>query len=166
MRALAEYDRHKAVEYAHRWAFERNPRYYNYDKLGGDCTNYASQCIFAGSGVMNYTPTMGWYYSSANNKAPAWTGVPYLFGFLTRLRDTPGPRARECEISELLPGDVVQLSFDGEDFAHTPVVVAADRARRAEDVLVAAHTDNADYRPLSTYPYRLLRPLHIEGVIR
>ena len=165
MSVLVEYDRQKAVEYAHRWAFDRNPRYYNYDELGGDCTNYASQCIFAGSGVMNYAQTIGWYYITANRKAPAWTGVPYLYNFLTRRVSTAGPKARECEINELLPGDIVQLSFDGERFAHSPVVVVADNAHSAHEVLVAAHTDDANYRPLSTYPYRLLRPLHIEGVL-
>ena len=51
--------------------------------MGGDCTNFASQCIYAGSGVMNYTPTMGWYYSSGSNRSPSWTGVVYLYNFLT-----------------------------------------------------------------------------------
>jgi hypothetical protein len=36
------YDRSAAVAYAHKWAYSRNPAYYNYDKLGGDCTNFAS----------------------------------------------------------------------------------------------------------------------------
>ncbi len=47
--------------YAHRWAYGRNPAFYDYEHLGGDCTNFASQCIYAGSGVMNFTPTFGWY---------------------------------------------------------------------------------------------------------
>lgn len=49
-----QYDRKKAVEYAQKWAYKRNPNYYNYDAIGGDCTNFVSQCIFAGSQVMNY----------------------------------------------------------------------------------------------------------------
>ena len=40
-------------------------------------TSPPSACI-AGSGVMNFTPTCGWYYIDANQKAPAWTGVQYL----------------------------------------------------------------------------------------
>ena len=54
------YRRDLAVAYAHRWAYGRNPAYFDYEELGGDCTNYASQCLFAGVGVMNYTPTYGW----------------------------------------------------------------------------------------------------------
>lgn len=34
-----DYDRDKAVAYAHQWAFKRNPNYYNFDSIGGDCTN-------------------------------------------------------------------------------------------------------------------------------
>ena len=56
------YNRERAVEYAHKWAFSRNPRYYDFQNIGGDCTNFASQVIYAGCGEMNYTPTFGWYY--------------------------------------------------------------------------------------------------------
>jgi len=38
-KAVLPYNRVKAVEYAHKWAFGRNPKYFNFDKLGGDCTN-------------------------------------------------------------------------------------------------------------------------------
>ena len=72
---LRPYDRQAAVEYAHRWAYHRNPDFYNFDELGGDCTNFASQCLYAGAGVMNYTPTFGWYYISADDRSPSWTGV-------------------------------------------------------------------------------------------
>ena len=47
------YDRLEAVSYAHRWAYGRNPAFYDYEEIGGDCTNYASQCIYVGTGVMN-----------------------------------------------------------------------------------------------------------------
>ena len=73
------YDRAAAVLYAHQWAYGRNPAFYDYENLGGDCTNFASQCIYAGSGIMNFTPTYGWYYIDANQKSPSWTGVPYLY---------------------------------------------------------------------------------------
>ena len=77
------YNREKAVSYAEKWAFSRNPRYMSFDGIGGDCTSFVSQCLYAGSGVMNYTPVMGWYYNSAADRAPAWSGVPYLYQFLT-----------------------------------------------------------------------------------
>lgn len=166
MRFVQGYDRLAAVLYAHTWAFGRNPRFYSYDELGGDCTNFASQCLFAGCGVMNFTPDFGWYYLDPNQRAPAWTGVPYLFQFLTRGEKSPGPVARECELRELQPGDLVQLRFSGDVFQHTPVVVRCRDPRSPSQVYLAAHSYDADNRPLSSYHYQELRCLHILGVNR
>lgn len=163
---LRPYDRQAAVAYAHRWAYLRNPAFYNFDKLGGDCTNFASQCLYAGAGVMDYTPTFGWYYNSQYSRAPAWTGVPFFYNFLTRRKETPGPLGEETGLTGLLPGDFVQLRFALGPFAHNPVVVAVGSPASLDNVLVAAHTEDADYRPLSTYPIREIRFLHILGVYR
>ena len=154
------YDRASAVAYAHRWAYGRNPRFYDYELIGGDCTNFASQCLYAGSGVMDYTPTYGWYYVDANQKSPSWTGVEYLYNYLTRKRMSLGPAAREAGRSEMQPGDIVQLSFDAIRFQHSPVVVDVT----PRELLLAAHSYDADYRPLATYEYRSIRFLHLTGV--
>lgn len=166
MPQLHPYDRDAAVLYAHQWAYGRNPRFYDYEYLGGDCTNFASQCIYAGSGVMNFTPTYGWYYLDANRKAPAWTGVPYLYNFLIRGNFSIGPLAEPCQLEDLLPGDLIQLSFKGETFQHSPIVVSVGNPVTPENVLIAAHSYDADNRPLSTYEYRMIRFLHITGVMR
>ena len=72
------------IDYAKKWAFSRNPAYYNFDNVGGDCTNFISQCLRAGGAEMNYTADTGWYYISPDNRAAAWTGVEYLYRFLLR----------------------------------------------------------------------------------
>lgn len=163
---LLPYDRAAAVRYAHKWAYGRNPAFYDYEKIGGDCTNFASQCVYAGSGVMNYTKDFGWYYIDANNKAPAWTGVDYFYRFMTREENSVGPVAENASISQMEPGDVVQLSFDGENWNHSPVVVRLLRqpALRPADVLIAAHSYDSDNRPLNTYDYKGIRFLHFTGV--
>ena len=165
MRFSANYDRRAAVMYAHQWAYGRNPRFYDYEDLGGDCTNFASQCIFAGSGVMNFTPDYGWYYIDANQKAPAWTGVPYLWNFLTRGKPSLGPVGIPCQLEDLRPGDLIQLSFKGGVYQHSPIVVAVGREPAPDNILIAAHSYDADNRPLSTYEYRDIRFLHIAGVM-
>ena len=143
------YRRLNAVLYAHRWAYGRDPQFYNYEAIGGDCTNFASQCIYAGTGVMNETPLYGWYYINANNKSPSWTGVEYLYAFLTRPRASLGP--------------VIQLRFNGSTFQHSPVVVQSSVDGSTDKILVAAHSADADWRPLSSYEYQELRILHILG---
>ena len=163
MLQVIEYDRDAAVAYAHRWAYDRNPRYYNYSEIGGDCTNFASQSLYAGTGIMNYTPTYGWYYLDGNQKAPAWTGVPYFYNFITRNEASPGPFGTEVPIWEVEPGDFVQLKFTGERFEHTPVIVEVGDPPALDNILVAAHSEDADYRPLSTYPFQAIRFIHILG---
>ena len=154
------YNRALAVEYAKKWAFSRNPAYYDFSALGGDCTNFASQCIFAGGEKMNYTPGTGWYYAGINSRAPAWTGVNELYNFLINNKGA-GPRAVVVPLSEIREGDIVQIRFSGADsFAHSPVVVRAGRGTPGT-VLVAAHTNDAYNRALNTYMYAELRPLHI-----
>ncbi|MBQ8428692.1 MAG: amidase domain-containing protein [Clostridia bacterium] len=161
-----EYNRQAAVEYARRWAYARNPKYFNFNSLGGDCTNFASQCLFAGAPIMNTTPTFGWFYRSLNDRSPAWTGVEFFYRFLTGnaqgdgIGNGVGPFAQEVDISELEIGDFVQLGSETGDFYHTPVVVGFSRGAP----LLAAHTYDAYNRPLTSYGYARLRCLHILGV--
>lgn len=167
MLEMIPYDRLAAVRYAHRWAFGRNPRFYDYSEIGGDCTNFASQCLYAGTGVMDFTPTFGWYYRSANDKAPAWTGVPYFFDYVTRPRVTPGPFGIAAPMGMMEIGDFVQLRFPGqEEFGHTPIIVELGQPLSLDTILVAAHSEDADWRPLSTYRFDEIRYIHILGAYR
>ena len=103
---MGGYNRQKVYEYAKKWAYGRNPKYYNFDSVGGDCTNFVSQCIYAGIGQMNYTPTFGWYYIDGNNKSASWTGVEFLYNFLIS-NNSVGPRWEKAEIRDLEIGDVI-----------------------------------------------------------
>ncbi len=152
------YNRAAAVAYARLWAMHRNPAYYDFEKIGGDCTNFASQCIYAGARVMNYTPTFGWYYRSSYDRSPSWSGVEYLYNFLINNRSV-GPYAREVSVSEVMPGDIVQLGTADRHFYHSPFITAV-----TPEILVAAHTFDALDRPLSTYVYDRVRFLHIDGI--
>ena len=158
------YNRRAAVEYAHRWAYSRNPNYYDYEEIGGDCTNFASQSLYAGSGVMNFEPTFGWYYLDANRKSPSWTGVPYFFDFVTRKEISQGPYGVSAPLELILPGDFVQLQFNETRFGHTPIIVETGDPPTLQSTLVAAHSEDADWRPISSYQFRDIRFIHILGV--
>ena len=160
---LVPYDRQAAVAYAHRWAYGRNPDYFDYEAIGGDCTNFASQCLYAGTGIMNFIPTYGWYYRDANDKAPAWTGVPYFYNFITRMQEDTGPFGVQTPLERCMPGDFAQLYFRGEQFGHTPIIVSMGMPPTLSNTLVAAHSYDADYRPLDSYPFQDLRFIHILG---
>lgn len=154
------YNRQAAVSYAHQWAFSRNPRYFNFDGMGGDCTNFCSQCLYAGYPQMNYTRDVGWYYISPSNRAAAWSGVEYLGSFLTRNTGN-GPNCILTALGDAMPGDIIQLSFDGARFSHSLFVVQVAARPAEHNILVATHTQDSDNRPLSTYTYERARLLHI-----
>lgn len=156
---IIKYDRNAAYNYAKKWAFGRNPEFYDFSKIGGDCTNFASQVIYAGAGVMNFTPTFGWFYKSVNERTPSWTGVEYLYNFLVN-NEGAGPFAKEVPLSQLEIGDVVQLGTAVGDFYHSPVVVGFSRGR----ILVAAHSYDAFNKPLNSYNFGMVRGIHILGV--
>ena len=159
MLVLKDYDRDRALEYARRWALSRNPLYYDYTGIGGNCTNFVSQCVYAGSCTMNYTPVYGWYYLSAAERTASWTGVEYFYNFMTGNAGV-GPFAREVTQGEAVPADVIQLGRVEGGYYHTLLVTAVTE----EDILVAAQSNDALDRPLSTYEYDYARFLHIEGV--
>lgn len=159
---ISKYNREKAVQYAIEWALRRNPHYYNFDKLGGDCTNFASQVIFAGGGVMNYTPIYGWYYFSTQKRTASWTGVNYLYNFLTSNKES-GPFAEQTDVKDILPGDIIQLSFGGApNYNHSLVVIKT--GSNLENILITTHSDDRIDYSLTNYRWSDIRFLHICGV--
>lgn len=157
--AISEYNREAAAAYAREWAFKRNPRFYDFSSLGGDCTNFASQCIYAGAKIMNYIPVYGWFYKNLNDRTASWTGVEYLYNFLVN-NDGAGPFAEETELENLQIGDIVQLGRANGDFYHSPVVVRVSRGQ----IYVAAHTYDVYNKPLNSYNFAVARGIHIIGV--
>lgn len=149
------YNREAAVQYALKWALNRNPKYYNYDKIGGDCTNFISQCLFAGTGQMNYRKN-NWYYKDANNKSPSWTGVEFLYNFLVTNK-YEGPKGKVISKEELELGDLIQLSFNGVVYGHTLIVTKIS----GKDIFVCAHSIDAKNRNLDSYNYQKVRYIKI-----
>lgn len=163
---IENYDRMSAVRYAHKYALNRNLAYYDFSTLGGDCTNFCSQCLYAGSRQMNYTKDVGWYYSSLNNRAPAWSGVNQFYNFLTenivinKIGEGYGPFAEDCKLGDLSVGDFIFLGTTPNLFYHTVIVVAF----RGTTPLVASHSYDALDKPITDYNYNYAKGLHILGV--
>ncbi len=159
MLVTKEYDRDRAYQYARRWAFDRNPLFADFAGIGGDCTNFISQAVYAGSCQMNYTPLFGWYYVSSTDRTPSWTGVEFFYNFITTNQGV-GPYATEVGPNGLEVGDVIQLGRRNGDFYHTLLVTGEENGM----FLVAAHSEDSFDRRLDTYRYQRIRFLHIEGV--
>lgn len=157
------YSRQKAVEYAYAWWNKRNPNFFNFDALGGDCTNFISQCLFFGGIEMNFD-SLGWFYKNLNSRAPSWTGVDEFFYFSTHNKASTGVKAKVVDISKIVAGDVVQLKLFGEDeFHHSLLVTKVLSYNSINDILVTCHSYDAKDKPLGTYNIDLVRFLKIEN---
>ncbi len=118
---------------------------------GGDCTNFASQALYAGGWPMKYgmahsvnswwnsmegQPTGSWYEHYISGKASnTWASGAWFYRFLMA---TP-ERVQKCELSDLTIGDIVQ----GRDpefnlIEHTMIVTS----KRKDDVGVSYHTND------------------------
>ena len=158
-----KYNRNEVVKYAKKWAYDRNPRYYNFDSVGGDCTSFASQCIFAGSKIMNYAINTGWYYIDGNRKSPSWSGVEFLYNFITRNKSV-GPYGSDVNPNEIEIGDIAQLSFDGDKFSHTLVIVKIEDTNDLNKIYISSHTLDSFNKKISEYKFKKIRFINIEGV--
>lgn len=156
---MLHYNRKLAVEYARRWALSKNPNYFHFEGIGGDCTNFISQCLLAGGGKMNYDKYYGWFYIDQNNRSPSWSSVKYLQRFLLTNK-TPGFVAKILPIEKLLIGDIIQLRQNPNDFNHTVIITKITN----REIYVCAHSYDALDKPLSKYNYLELKGIHIEGI--
>jgi len=135
------YDRLAAVKYAERWWNSYNPAY---KKFAVDCTNYVSQCLFAGGAPMRGAPVreQGWWYKN-NNWSYSWSVSHSMRWYLSG--STQGLQGKEVEKAEdLNPGDIICYDFQGDGrWDHTTFVVAKDQEGMP---LVNAHTENSRNR--------------------
>ncbi|MGV3487204.1 MAG: amidase domain-containing protein [Tuberibacillus sp.] len=135
------YDRLAAVKYADRWWNAANPEYMTFEV---DCTNYVSQCLYAGGAPMTgrYNQHSGWWYAG-KTWSLSWTVAHSLRWYLSS--DKNGLQAVEVDRPEKLqPGDVICYDFEGDNrFDHSTFVTAKDAYGMP---LVNAHTTNSRHR--------------------
>ena len=154
---LKRYERQKAIDYARAWALGLNPVYHDYEKYGGDCTNYISQCLHAGDIPFDESGrdvTTKWYWYSDYSRTPSWTAAQpfetYLLNNNKEGTKNYGIYASFCEYDELELGDLVQKRVNGV-LTHTMIVTSKvlDRYGNIVDYLVCQHSYDLKDFPLS-----------------
>ncbi|CAM4506969.1 hypothetical protein FHS16_005777 [Paenibacillus endophyticus] len=124
------YRRDLVAAYADRWWNEGNPAYELFEV---NCTNYVSQCIFAGNAPMNYTGKRetGWWYKGRNKGSEwwsySWAVSNAITNYLTGSKSS-GLRAEVMQSAdELQLGDIITYDWNGDQrFQHSTVVTAFD----------------------------------------
>jgi hypothetical protein len=141
------YRRDLAAAYADRWWNEGNPAYELFEV---NCTNYVSQCVFAGNAPMNYTGKRGtgWWYKGRNKGGEwwsySWAVSNALTNYLSGSKDS-GLRAEVVSsAAELQLGDVITYDWNGDHrFQHSTIVTAFDASGMP---LVNANTVSSRHR--------------------
>ena len=167
------YIRQKAVEYASKWWNGRNPNFYDFDLMGGDCTNFVSQCLYHG-GIQMLKSPLGWFYESLNYRSPSWAGEEEFFSFCTTNNNALGVKAKVVQAYEVEVGDVVQICLWGEDRFHHTLLITKTNFQNFSDpnnpnqnfqilsnIFVSGHTINVFNKPLTAYNFKDVRFLKI-----
>ena len=172
------YDADAAVAYSYEWAgkyqMKRNPEFFAFDDYGGNCQNYASQCILAGGVPMDVSGDIDrqWKYygsgiesqSKASGRSMSWAGVEY---FQTYAEKNSGS-GMVCETVDNLycarPGDIVQYVSGGIG-VHSVIVsgVIYDGDGKVVELLINSNTTDKVDCPMSIYGYTQFRLIRIVG---
>lgn len=142
------YNRNKAVEYAKKYVYAYNPTYYNFSSIGGDCTNFVSQCVLAGDKEMDYNIN-GWFYNSPSSRSPAWTSVEDFWNYGLNGKSF---KIIEVEIEKLEIGDIVQFyNPNTKRYYHNVIITKIIYPISIKNILVTSHDNNAFNKSLALY---------------
>ncbi|MFI2858652.1 amidase domain-containing protein [Paenibacillus sp. JSM ZJ436] len=140
------YDREAAAAYADQWWDSGNPEF---AQFAVDCTNYISQCLFAGKAPIHYTGKRetGWWYKGYVGGREWWSYSWAVSNSFARYLEYSGSglRGEQVERAEQLRlGDVIVYDWDGDGaFQHSTIVTAFDAGGMP---LVNAHTVSSRHR--------------------
>ncbi len=145
------FDKQYAVDYAFLYLSTSNTFYPDFTAQGGDCTNFASQCMKAAGwpyvygSVNNYNKW--WFGQNANPTgyrtgfSSTWPSANKFYLFLSR---TASRATAKTAASSLVPGDIVSVRYPSDEnntqlstrVGHTMVVTSVS----ATEVYVSYHT--------------------------
>lgn len=97
------YNTESAVAYADKWALGRNSAYTWWGDDGGDCSNFVSQCLYAGG----FPKTESWYPD-----ADTWIGQNPLREYLLKI--SAGKLITSPKQSDVRKGDIIWYNWDGK----------------------------------------------------
>lgn len=163
------YDVDAATSYAKKYATRFNPFYNAHSK---DCTNFVSQCLYAGGISMEsprdiplgiYDTTKYWYSEPTGatwRESTSWINVDDLYTYC--IKEANAERHEYASLSALKQGvqvgDVVQIGNRSGEWYHS--IFISDYSSK-DGYLYCAHSSFADDKPISglaeNNKYRVIR---------
>lgn len=122
------------ARYAYKYAINHNSSYKYIN--GADCTNFASQAVYAG-GVPSSS-----YWSSYSS---AWVNVPQFYNYMSNNGYLSGGNSTD----DTSTGDVVQWKHSWKaDYSHSTIVTGYDDTF---GIMLSAHSNDRQNYPLANY---------------
>ncbi|MBR1390481.1 MAG: amidase domain-containing protein [Lachnospiraceae bacterium] len=146
------YTASNATSYALQYALTPNSSYADFTNYGGDCTNFISQCLYAGGKSMHYgTAYSGncWYYTTSTNRSSTWTGASQFRNYV--LSSNSQLNMSTSSWSSVVNGDIIQLLSSGSAYHSLIITGIAYGTYVRSDLLVCAHTTNRRHVSLQAY---------------
>ena len=174
--ADTSYNRQRAVEYAQQWWNERNydGGYLAYDEFGGNCQNFASQCIHAGGIDMDHSGNIAeqWKFyneilnsrQTATGRSYSWTGVDMFYAYAISSYKSGLVSLTDIEHKYAEKGDIIHVgAYNQWRHALLIIDVLEYEDGTLQDIIVASNTADRWNYPLSAYIYTAPRLIHILG---
>ena len=174
--ADTSYDRQRAVDYAQQWWNERNYNgsYLAYDAFGGNCQNFASQCLHAGGIDMDHSGNIAnqWKFydetlnsrQTASGRSYSWTGVDMFYSYAVASYNSGLVSLTDVDYKYAEKGDIIHV---GAYYQWRHALVITDVMKNDDgtinDIIVASNTADRWNYPLSAYIYTAPRLIHILG---
>ncbi len=139
-----KYSGTSAASYAIKYATTPNKQYKYFsfnESIGGDCTNFISQCLFAGGAPMVYNKLNPWYYRNGRC-SPSWSVAHSLYWYLKRnfKNSLLGPKGLETNnINMLKLGDLIFYENGANQIYHSAIITDLN----SNIPLVSQHTYDA-----------------------
>ena len=165
------FDRNKAVAYANQYYHSRNPIWYNFTDEGGNCQNYASQCLLEGGIPLDYFGEEQWKCyvedpnyepeineeETATGRTRSWVNVGYFYNY-AKWNEGKGMAAdANVNLYYAQPGDIIIVGNNG--LSHTVIVSKVVDGH----ILVNSNSiDMKDY-PVEAYTYTTIMLIKILG---
>ena len=150
--AASTYDGGQASSYALNHALNYNPNYADFSGNGGDCTNFISQCLYAG-GISQHVGTAystnSWFYKTSTNRSATWTSANIFKNYVTG--SSSKINMPSSSWGSVTYGDIIQL-LSGSNAYHSMIVsgIVYGTSGRS-DLLICCHSADRRHVSLSEY---------------
>lgn len=139
------YSRIDAVRYAEKYAINYNKKYIFFgvhQRIGGDCTNFVSQCLHAGGAPYSYDRRNSWWYNPGYKEicSLSWSVAHSLYWYLMKNHEKRlrGIKGYETDVSSIEPGDLVFYENKRGLIFHSAIVTGFKNVP-----LISQHSVNA-----------------------